>query len=214
MIAPQTLEHLNKALGSAEFVAGDLQAALKTAGPVAGLIILPLITKAAHLRHEIDQLATAVNAWGIDVAPPPFPTQPPGSVGTPGPWRAIRSGTEAAPDWIVIGGPDDHVVAGFPDVNPARVAADAQTIAAAPALLAMVRAMIPVCDDSTLQHKAQRLADGLQLPGFALVPLGLLERLTEHADDLAKEVGQEHYGQIRNDVMSAQRLIAQASAGT
>ncbi len=213
MAAPQTLEHLNQALHCAGFVTGDLQAALKTADPVVGLLLMQLLPKAHGLRADIDQLATAINHSG-PTAEAAHPAAPPGSAGTPGPWRAIRSGTEAAPDWIVIGGPDDRVVAGFPDVDPARVAADAQTIAAAPALLAMVRAMIPVCDDSTLQHKAQLLADGLQLPGFALVPLGLLERLTEHADDLAKEVGQEHYGQIRNDVKSAQRAIAQASAGT
>lgn len=209
MAAPKTLEHLTKARDCASFVAGDLQGALKTAGPVAALILLPLISKAAHLRHEIEQLATAVNEWGIDVPAAQRPDVAPSasSAGTPGPWRAVPSGSASAPDWIVIGGPDDRVVAGFPDVDPARVAADAQTIAAAPAVLAMVRAMIPACADSVLQRKARQLVDGLSGPEDVLVPLELLDGLAEYAEVYCTQNNEPADGACRREVREAYRII-------
>ena len=110
----------------------------------------------------------------------------------------------------MVGGPSDQVVAGFPDVdsiNAERVAANAQLIAAAPALLAMVRALIPLCGDSTTQREARQLVDGLHLPGVALVPIELLDGLAEYAAVYCTQNNEPADGDCRREVREAYEIL-------
>lgn len=54
-----TTENLEKAAQCADLLRDDLQAALRTADPVAGLLILQLIERAAELAHGIKALQSA-----------------------------------------------------------------------------------------------------------------------------------------------------------
>lgn len=60
---PKT-EALLKAVHSAGFMLGDLQAALKIATPVEALALLQLIEQAAQLQARIEALRLAVEAEG------------------------------------------------------------------------------------------------------------------------------------------------------
>lgn len=134
------------------------------------------------------------------------------AAGTNGPWRAICTGTESAPDWIVLGA-DDQAVAGFPEVteaNAARVAADARLIAAAPMLLAMVRAMIPTCCDPMIETDARQLIDGHDLPDIAPMPLDLLDYLIEYADVYATQNNETADSDCRQHVRAARQIFATA----
>ena len=57
-----TLENLTKALHSANSARAELQDALHTADPVAGLVILPIIWDAARLAEQISALLSAMQS--------------------------------------------------------------------------------------------------------------------------------------------------------
>ncbi len=56
------IEPLFKALDSAKFATRELQDALKSAGAVEALVILPLIADAARLQQQISSLITAMQS--------------------------------------------------------------------------------------------------------------------------------------------------------
>jgi hypothetical protein len=56
------IEPLFKALDSAKFATRELQDALKSAGAVEALVILPLIADAARLQQQISGLITAMQS--------------------------------------------------------------------------------------------------------------------------------------------------------
>lgn len=56
------LEPLFKALDSAMFATRELHDALKSAGAVEALVILPLIADAARLQQQISSLITAMQS--------------------------------------------------------------------------------------------------------------------------------------------------------
>lgn len=62
-------ENLTKARDCAQFVANDLRAALMTAGAVEGMVLLPLIERAALLAADIERLrVNAAEDANIDAA--------------------------------------------------------------------------------------------------------------------------------------------------
>ena len=56
------IEPLLKALDSAKFATRELQDALKSAGAVEALVILPMIADAARLQQQIAGLITAMQS--------------------------------------------------------------------------------------------------------------------------------------------------------